>query len=154
MSIERNIASRGWHVYGKTNMQQKSIHIQLLGQLKEKINLFLLLLGISQERFRGLQNYDGRIQAKVFSPHYKLSPIPSGGTEIPLGVKFSISEEKSVILKHLQNLIDLNYEELTSMDRLQNGVIAEEELGQDYNPKDEDIVFIDDGSESDSDYDT
>ena len=114
----------------------------MLGQSKEKINLFLLLLGISQERFRGLQNYDGRIQAKVFSPHYKLSPIPSGGTEIPLGVKFSISEEKSVILKHLQNLIDLNYEELTSMDRLQNGVIAEEELGQDYNPKDEDIVFI------------
>ena len=32
------------------------IYMQLLGQSKEKINLFLLLLGISQERFWGLQN--------------------------------------------------------------------------------------------------
>ena len=33
-------------------------------------------------------------------------------------------------------------------------MIAEEELGQDYNPEDEDIVFIDDDSESDNNYDT
>ena len=39
-----------------TKRQQKSIHMQLLGQSKEKINLFLLLLGTSQERFRDLQN--------------------------------------------------------------------------------------------------
>ena len=40
------------------------------------------------------------------------------------------------------------------MDTPQNEVKVEEELGQDYNSEDEDIVFIDDDSESDSDYST
>ena len=40
------------------------------------------------------------------------------------------------------------------MNAQQKEVILEEELGQEYSPKDEDIVFIDDDSESDSDYDT
>ena len=40
------------------------------------------------------------------------------------------------------------------MDTTQNKVIVEEELGQDYNPEDEDIVFIDNDSESDIDYKT
>ena len=40
------------------------------------------------------------------------------------------------------------------MDTPQNEVIVEEELGQDYNPGDEDIAFIDDDSKSDCDYDT
>ena len=60
------IVSRRWQVYEKTvwenphrgekletkrkgnEEQKKSIHMQLLEQSKEKINLFLLLLGISQ----------------------------------------------------------------------------------------------------------
>ena len=125
----------------------------MLKQSKEKIHLFLLLLNISQDITKFFLNYSGRIEAKIFSSQYKPSPISSGGLEIPLAVKFSIFEEKSAILKHLQNLIDLNYEELTSMDKPQNEMIAEEELGQDYNPEDEDIVFIDDDSESDKDYD-
>ena len=33
------------------------------------------------------------------------------------------------------------------MDTPQNEVLVDEELGQDYNPKDEDIVFINDESE-------
>ena len=40
------------------------------------------------------------------------------------------------------------------MDTPQNEVIVEEELGKEYNTEDEDIVFPDDDSESDSDYDT
>ena len=36
--------------------------------------------------------YGGRIEGKVFSPQGKISPIPSGGLEIPLVVKFFISE--------------------------------------------------------------
>ena len=46
-------------------------------------------------------NCGGRIESKVFSSQYKPFPIPSGGFEIPLFVKFSIPEEKSSILKHL-----------------------------------------------------
>ena len=91
---------------------------------------------------------------KTFSLQYKPFIIPSVGLEVPLVDKFSISEKKSAILKVLQNLIDLNYKELTSMDTPQNEVIVEEELGQDYIPEDEDIVFINDDSESDCDYDT
>ena len=62
ISFERNIGSRGWHVYGKTVWQNPrrgeklEAEMQLLGKSKERINFFLLLLGISQERFRGLQN--------------------------------------------------------------------------------------------------
>ena len=40
------------------------------------------------------------------------------------------------------------------MDTPQNEMIVEKELGQDYNPEDEDIVFIDIDSESDRNYDT
>ena len=40
------------------------------------------------------------------------------------------------------------------MDAPQNKVIVEKELGQDDNPEDKGIVFIDDGSESYSNYDT
>ena len=101
----------------------------MLKQSKEKIHLFLLLLNISQDITKFFLNYSGRIEAKIFSSQYKPSPISSGGLEIPLAVKFSIFEEKSAILKHLQNLIDLNYEELTSMNTPQNEVIVEEELG-------------------------
>ena len=68
-------------------------------------------------------------------------------------VKFSIYEEKSAILKHLQYLIDLNNEQLTPIYTAQN-VIVEEELAQDYNVEDEDVVFTDNDNESDSDYDT
>ena len=78
MSFKRNIASRGWHIYGKTVWQNLSRSEKLeakkkdneaaskidpyaiawlLGQSKEKINLFLLLFGIFQEIFRGLQDY-------------------------------------------------------------------------------------------------
>ena len=46
-------------------------------------------------------NCSGRIESTIFSSQYKPFPIPSGGFEIPLVVKFSISEEKSAILKHL-----------------------------------------------------
>ena len=118
--------------------------MQLLGQLKNK--LVFVVIGYNPpeiSRFTNLfLNYGGRIEAKVFSPQYKPTLIPSEGLEIPLVVKCLISEEKSAILKHLQKLINLNYEELTSVGTPQNEVIVKEELGQDYNLEDENIVFI------------
>ena len=113
--------------------------------VKRKDKLSPLVVGhISKEilRFKKLfLNNGGRIEANVFSSQYKSSPIPSGELEIPPVVKFSISEVKSAMLKHLQNMIDLNYEELTSMDTSQN-VIVEEELRQNYNSEDEDILLM------------
>ena len=60
-------------------------------------------------------NYGGRIKVKVFSLQYTPCAVPSRGFEILLFVNFLISKEKSAIIKHQQNLIDLNYKELTSM---------------------------------------
>ena len=117
MSFERNIASREWYLYGKKVWQNprrnkeleakkegnkeatKSIQMQLLGQSKERINLFLLLSSYPKRDFEvyNFLNYGGRIAAKVFSSQNKPSPIPSGGLEISLVVKVAISEEKSAI---------------------------------------------------------
>ena len=52
-------------------------------------------------------NYGGRTEAKIFSSQYKPSLIPPGGLEILFVVEFLIFEDKSVLLKHLQNLIEL-----------------------------------------------
>ena len=97
--------------------------------------------------------YSGRIEAKVL--HYTNHPQSHQEALKYLRLeKCLISKEKSAIVKQLQKLINLNYEELTSMDAPQNKVIVEKELGQDDNPEDKGIVFIDDGSESYSNYDT
>ena len=46
---------KNWQLQRKvTKGKQKSIHMELLGQSKERINLFLLLLSKSQEIFYGL----------------------------------------------------------------------------------------------------
>ena len=86
------------------NEEATKIYIQLLGQSKEKINLFLLLLGTSQERFRDLQNpfltTEEKLTRRFFSSQYKPSPIPSGRLKIAIVVKF--------LIQHLQNLISLN----------------------------------------------
>ena len=102
MSFERNIAFRGWHLYGKTvwqntrrgkksgakkkktKRQQKSIHMQSLRRLKDKL-VSVVIGHIPREisRFAKLFiNYGGRIEAKVFSSQYKPSPMPSEGLEI------------------------------------------------------------------------
>ena len=132
--------------------------MQLLGQLKETINLFLLLLVISHERFRGLQNtFLSTVEElkQRFFLHYTNHPQSHQEALKYLRLeKCLISKEKSAIVKQLQKLINLNYEELTSMDAPQNKVIVEEELGQDDNPEDKGIVFIDGGSKSYSNYDT
>ena len=138
ISFERNIASRGWHVYEKALWQNlhrgekleakkenneeatKTDPYAIVWTVKRKDKFVPVVVGhIPREISRFTKfylNYVGRIEARVFFSQYKPSPIPSGGTEIPLVVKILISEEKSAILNHLQNLIDLNYEELMSMD--------------------------------------
>ena len=149
MPFRRNIASRGWHVYGKTVWQNcrgekleatkednkeatKIDPYTIVWTVKGKYKLVPVVVGhIPREISRFTKffiNYGGRIEAKVFSSQYTPSLIPSGGLEVSLVVNFLISEKKSAIIKHLQNLIDLNYEELTSMDTPQNEVIVEEEL--------------------------
>ena len=75
MFFEIYITSRVWYVHGKivwkNPLRAKNLDAKMEGnkdatkidpmkfpgQLKEKINLFMLLLGIFQDKFWGLQNY-------------------------------------------------------------------------------------------------
>ena len=117
MSFERNIASKGWHVYGKTVWQNLRRGEKLeakkednedatkidpyanVWKLKRRDKLVPVVVGhIPREILRFTKfflNYSGKIEVKVFSSQYKPSPIPSGGLEIPLVVKFLVFDEKS-----------------------------------------------------------
>ena len=173
MFFVRNTASRGWHVCRKTIWQNtrrgeklgarkkdnkeatKIDKYAITWTIKRKDKLLTATRQIPREILRLAKffiNYGGRIEAKFFSSLYNPSPISSGGLEIILVVKCLISREETAILKQLQKLINLNYEEITSVDAPQNKVIVNEELGKNDTPEDKDIVFIDDGSASYSDY--
>ena len=114
LPFEKNIASKGWHVYGKTVWQNSRRDKKLEAKkedneeatkidpyaiawtIKRKDKLFPVVVGhIPREISRFTKfflNYGGRIEAKVFFSQYKPSPIPSGELEIPLVVKFLIFE--------------------------------------------------------------
>ena len=125
MSFKRNIATRGWHVYGKT-VQKNSHRGEKLEAKKEynnegtKIDPYAIAWTVKRKhkiapvavghipkeisRFtKFFLNQGERIEAKVFSSQYKPSLISLGELKILLVVRFSISEEKPAILKHLQN---------------------------------------------------
>ena len=65
-------------------------------------------------KFRGLYgillSYGGKVCSQVHSEHLRLSPIPSGGLEILLMAKLTISDEKRRYLAHLETLIERNYQ--------------------------------------------
>ena len=165
MSFERNIASREWYLYGKKVWQNprrnkeleakkegnkeatKSIQMQLLGQSKERINLFLLLSSYPKRDFEVYNSFLTTVEElkRRFFLHKTNHPqFHQEGLKYPLLLR----------LRYPRKNQRFNCEELTSVDTPQNEVKVEEELGQDYNSEDEDIVFIDDDSESGSDYST
>ena len=61
----------------------------------------------------------GAVIGRVFSTKYRQPPIPSGGLEIPLMLKFSCS--KVLMKKFVQNLYDYNF----------TGTVTEEESDDD-----------------------
>ena len=54
--------------------------------------------------------YGGKVCSQVHSERPTLSPIPSGGLEILLMAKFTISDEKRRYLAHLKTLLERNYQ--------------------------------------------
>ena len=54
--------------------------------------------------------YGGKVCSQVHSERPRLSPIPSGGLEILLMEKLTISDEKRRYLAHLKTLIERNYQ--------------------------------------------
>ena len=51
-----------------------------------------------------------KVCSQVHSERPRLSPIPSGGLEILLMAKLTISDEKRWYLAHLKTLIERNYQ--------------------------------------------
>ena len=54
--------------------------------------------------------YGGKVCLQVHSECPRLSPIPSGGLEILLMAKLTISDEKHQYLAHLKTLVKRNYQ--------------------------------------------
>ena len=52
----------------------------------------------------------GKVCSQVHSKRLRLFPIPSGGLEILLMAKLTISDEKCLYLAHLRTLIERSYQ--------------------------------------------
>ena len=83
-------------------------------KLQNKDKLVPVVIGhIPQEISRFVWyfiKYGGNVCSQVHSERPRLSPIPSGGLEILLMAKLTISDEKCRYLAHLKTLIERNYQ--------------------------------------------
>ena len=126
------IASRGWHVYGKTVWQSPRRGEKLEAEKESNQNALIAdpysfawtrncpsklwpdVVGhipreISRFSYFFL-NRGGSIDAEVHSARYLPSPIPKGGLEILLSVTFKIADENRRYLTRLIELINNNYD--------------------------------------------
>ena len=126
------IASRGWHVYGKTvwtipkkgqrlyGQKERDADALLVDQyvvawmIKSKEKLVPNVVGhVAQEISRFVYfflHHGGSIDAVVQDEKYRPSPIAKGGLEIVLRATFKIDDSKRSLLYHLKELIEKNYE--------------------------------------------
>ena len=116
-TLEVKIASRGYHVYGKSTWsnpkkgecvigEQETDPVALLldpyaiaWKLQKKDKLVLVVVGhipreISQLVWYFIK-YGGKVCSQVHSERPRLSPIPSGGLEILLTAKLTVSDESA-----------------------------------------------------------
>ena len=158
------IASRGWHVHGKTVCSSPKKGQRLYGQkerdadallvdqyavawmMKSKEKLVPDIVGhVPQEISRFVYfflHHGGSIDAVVEDEKYRPSPIAKGGLEIVLRATFKIDDSKRSLLHRLKELIEKNYEFLD-----ESATDEEESLASD-NEEDLSIVFmIDDEAE-------
>ena len=126
------IASRGWHVYGKTVWPNPKKGQRLYGQrerdagallvdqyavawmVKSKEKLVADVVGhVPQEISRFVYfflHHGGSVDATVEDERYRPSPIAKGGLEIVLRATFNIEDSKRFLLLRLKELIQKNYE--------------------------------------------
>ena len=128
-TLEVKIASQGYHVYGKSiwsNPKKGECLIEtdpvalledpyaIAWKLQKKNNLIPVVVGhIPREISRFLWyfiKYGGKVCSQVHSERPRRSPIPSGGLEILLIAKLTISDEKRRYLAHLKTLIERSYQ--------------------------------------------
>ena len=134
----QTIASRGWHVYGKTSWknpkkgqtvfaEKEQEKIALLSdpyavawKLKHSEKLTASVVGhVPRESSRAVSFFldrGGIVQGTVINEKYQPSPIPRGGLEILLKVTMKIGDEKRRYLNRLREIMKANYEIGTEME--------------------------------------
>ena len=174
VSFEENVASRGFHVYGKEVWKSPNTVQKLSGEkeknyfalkinpysvawkLKTKDKLIPVVVGqIPREISRFVSffmDYDGGIEGVVLSPEFKASPISRGSLQIILRTRFTTAEEKSKYLHYLKELIKDYYEPITNLRRSKNGENHLNDMEQHSEEKQEEyemnqVIFIDDESD-------
>ena len=131
-TLEVKIASRGYHVYGKSIWSNPEKEECLIGEqetdpvalledpyaiawkLQKKDKLVPVVVAhIAREILRLVWyfiKYGRKVSSQVHSERPRLSPIPSGGLELLLMAKLTISDEKRQYLAHLKTFIEKNYQ--------------------------------------------
>ena len=126
--VVKLIASRGWHVYGKTVWPSPSFNDVLVAEKetdekalmhdkhavawKRKVKSKLVpdIVGhVPRELSRAVWYFldlGGKAIGNVFERKYYPSPIPRGGLEIILKVKFSISDDNRRFSERLREIIE------------------------------------------------
>ena len=165
------IASRGWHVYGKTVRPNPKKGQRLYGQRERDADALLIdqyavawmmmskeklvadVVGhVPQEISRFVYFFPALFpstDATVENERYRPSPIAKGGLEIVLRATFNIEDSKRFLLLRLKELIQKNYELLDLSPRSPTAI--DEERHASDNEEDLSIVMIDDDDEDEED---
>ena len=175
VSFAKLVASRGWHHYGKLNWKNP-VKGEVLGVQIEKNAEALQIdphavawtrksveklvpdivghfpMEISRFVYYFIR-HGGKVSGKVDRSKYQASPIPKGGLEIIVDATFTISQEKTAILKRLMDLIDANYEsEDFEIAKSQEKGDNEDVLADDDNEHDIVFCMVGEDAEEDPDY--
>ena len=170
ISFEIQVASRGWHKYGKTvwtnlkigELLQAKREANLVAlnidpysiarMLKRRDKLVPIVVGhIPKEISRFVWfflGYGGEVKGKVYSQKCQASPIPNGDLEIILIARLSITDKKKKILEHLKTLIEKNYV-LQEMDNSKKMNADKEEEEEEH--QEEDVVILEDDKTDEED---
>jgi len=131
LTLKRKIASRGWHVYGKTvwsnprrgesvfaekenNPEALLADSHSVSWKRKFINRLIAdVVGhVPREISRAVWyfiTHGGSVTGTVYSPAYYPSPIAQRGLEILLECEFKIDVTKMDLLKRLEEILDRNY---------------------------------------------
>ena len=132
VNFKTNVASRGWHFYGKTVWSNPVKGEKLFAKKEEDKNALLVdpyaiawmrkskaklvadVVGhIPQEISRFVYfflQHGGSVEGVVHNEKYRPSPIPKGGLEIILVATFKIEYTKGQYLTRMKELVEKNYD--------------------------------------------
>ena len=132
-SFESKIASRGYHVYRNSTWQNAKANQRVKVEIEtnkssRSIDPYACAIKIKHQYFetwltvghipREISRHcyfflkeEGNIEGHLISTDFKVSPIPAGGLEVPLLLKFSVKRERifHLMKQFVSDLYDYNY---------------------------------------------